>query len=91
VSETRLPSISYVISSHNRREAGAKPAPNAVWGRLSLLNSPVVRREAASRLAEQLGKNFARSTSGGKISKNRAGLPVRWSALCAINYLYQEL
>jgi hypothetical protein len=34
---------------HNRRESGAKTAPNAVWGRLSLLNSLVVRRFAPSK------------------------------------------
>jgi DNA replication protein DnaC len=33
----------------NRRESGAKTAPNAVWGRLSLLNSLVVRRFAPSK------------------------------------------
>jgi hypothetical protein len=38
-----------IFSGPNRRESGAKTAPNAVWGRLSLLNSLVVRRFAPSK------------------------------------------
>jgi len=36
--------IIYGGMSANRRESGAKTAPNAVWGRLSLLNSLVYAR-----------------------------------------------
>jgi len=55
---------------NNRRESGAKPAPNAVWSRLSLLNSLVVRRGAPSKRRMTFAAIVAGRGASGNNSKS---------------------